>query len=77
MILTIATAHRLHKDTKRKLYDSNYFSEHAIFIDIVYHCVKSRTLHAKGSMQLLTHRTLLGLPYAMVPAAILIGYQLM
>ena len=48
-----------------------------MFIDIVYHCVKSPTLHAKGSMQLLTHRTLLGLPYTMVPAAILIGYQLM
>ena len=48
-----------------------------MFTDIVYHCVKSRTLHAKGSMQLLTHRTLLGLPYKMVPAAILIGYQLM
>ena len=58
------------------LHDSNC-SEHAMFTDIVYHCVKSRTLHAKGSMQLLTHRTLLGLPYAMVPAAILIGYQLM
>ena len=59
------------------LHDSNYCSQHAMFTDIVYHCVKSRTLHAKGSMQLLTHRTLLGLPYAMVPAAILIGYQLM
>ena len=48
-----------------------------MFTDIVYHCVKSRTLHAKGSMQLLTHRTLLRLPYTMVPAAILIVYQLM
>lgn len=48
-----------------------------MFTDIVYYCVKSRTLHAKGSMQLLTHRTLLGLPYTMVPAAILIGYHLM
>ena len=48
-----------------------------MFTDIVYHCVKSRTLHAKGSMQLLTNRTLLGLSYTMVPAAILMGYKLM
>ena len=47
MILTIVAAHRLLKDTKRKLYDSDYCSENAIFTNIVCHCVKSRTLHAK------------------------------
>ena len=52
MILTIAVAYRLHKDTKHKLYDPNYRSEHTMFTDIVYHCVKSRTLHVKGSLQL-------------------------
>lgn len=46
MILTTVAAHRL-KDTKRKLYDSDYCSENAIFTNIVCHCVKSRTLHAK------------------------------
>lgn len=47
MILTIVAAHRLLKNTKRKLYDSDYCSENAIFTNIVCHCVKSRTLHAK------------------------------
>ena len=32
MILTIAAPHRLLKDPKLKLYDSNYCSENAIFI---------------------------------------------
>ena len=63
MILIIVVAHRLHKDTKHKLYDPNYCSEHTMFTDIVYHCIKSRTLHAKGSLQLLTHRNVLGLPF--------------